>query len=83
MSWYRNEETDVWESAQIQVLRDALEEACRHAQANGITVDEFGDNVRDAMATRIIAKAKRGEFDKQRLIESALQRLKQGPSQYA
>ncbi len=76
MSWYRNDETDVWGPAEIQVMNEALEEACRRAQASGIVVDEIGENARDAMASRIIALAKRGEFDPRYLIESALRRLK-------
>lgn len=58
---YRNEETDVWGPAEIRVLSDALEEACRRAQTAGILVDEIGESARDAMASRIIAMAKRGE----------------------
>jgi hypothetical protein len=53
MSWYRNDETDVWGPAEIQVMNEALEEACRRAQASGIVVDEIGENGISGICARL------------------------------
>jgi hypothetical protein len=62
----------------IRVISDALDEAWRTVQANKrrFKVDANSSAARDVLAVHIIAMAKKGELDRQRLIEGALARLR-------
>jgi hypothetical protein len=62
----------------IRILSEALDDAWRMVQADE---DQFKINghaaaARDALAKHIVDMAKKGERDRQRLIEGALCRLK-------
>jgi hypothetical protein len=61
----------------IRIMSEALDEAWRAFQANkrklSLTAEETA--ARDLLASHIIAMAKKGELDRQRLIDGALARL--------
>ncbi len=77
MSRYLNDPADAWDSETTNMLKCALDEAERRAAADGIKTDKYGEPVRDALAKQIVSMAKRGERDEQRLVEGALEHLRQ------
>jgi hypothetical protein len=77
MSRYLNDPADAWDSETTNILKRALDEAVRCALADGIKTDKNGEAVRDALAKQIVSMAKRGERDEKRLVEGALEHLRQ------
>ena len=59
----------------IRILSDALDDAWRRLEA-GARLNGSADAARAALAKYIITMANRGERDRQRLTEGALQRLR-------
>jgi hypothetical protein len=77
MSRYVKDPADAWDSKTTNMLKGALDEAERRAAADGTKADKYGEPVRDALAKHIVSMAKRGERDEKRLVEGALERLRQ------
>jgi hypothetical protein len=75
MSWYRNPTSDEWDPETLRKLTAAYEEALRRARKAGLECDKSGEAASEVIARFIIAMAKRGEFDSDRLVEGALTRL--------
>jgi len=62
----------------IRILSDALDEAWRQVEIDKITykVDGNAEGARQALAKHMVEMAKRGELDRQLLVQGALDRLK-------
>jgi hypothetical protein len=62
----------------IRIMSDALDDAWRAVQANKakFNVNAHGTAARDLLANHIVAMAKKGELDRQRLVDGALARLR-------
>jgi hypothetical protein len=68
-------ETETFSPETVHILGDALDEAWRRLEA-GAHMKGRGDGTRTLIAQHIIAMARQGERDRQRLVEGALARLK-------
>jgi hypothetical protein len=68
-------ETETFSPETVHILGEALDEAWRRLEA-GAHLEDSGDGARTLIAQHIIAMARQGERDHQRLIEGALARLK-------
>ncbi len=77
MSRYLDDPGEAWDFETTNILKRALDEAVRRALADGIETDKNGEPVRDALAKQIVSIAKRGERDEKRLVEGALEHLRQ------
>ena len=69
-----NEPTEEFSPEAVHILGDALDEAWRRLEA-GAHLNGSADSARTLVAQHIIAMARQGERDPQRLIEGALARL--------
>ncbi len=77
MIGYSGEYAGVFNSDEIRMMTDALNDALKGAQANGATY-AMGDNAepaRDALAKLVIQEARQGERDPRRISEAALHHL--------
>jgi hypothetical protein len=74
MTW-RNQSSDEWDPETLHKLTEAYEEALRRAQETGTDCDKSGEAAANVIAKYIIALAKRGEIDPNRLVDGALSRL--------
>jgi ABC-type nitrate/sulfonate/bicarbonate transport system substrate-binding protein len=74
MTW-RNQSSDEWDPETLHKLTEAYEEALRRAQETGTECDKSGEAAANVIAKYIIALAKRGEIDPNRLVDGALSRL--------
>jgi hypothetical protein len=75
MNWYRNPTSDEWDPDTLHKLVIAHEEALRRAQEAGIKCDKHGEPAAEVIAKFIIAMARRGELEPDRLADGALGRL--------
>ena len=78
MDKYLAANPEAFDPEAILILSDALNDAWQVVQANkaAFKVDGHADAARTALAKHIVDMAKKGEWDRQRLIEGALMRLK-------
>jgi hypothetical protein len=70
-----SEEPTVFHPETLHILGSALDDAWQRLEVR-VHFNGSGDAVRTILAKHIIAMAKQGERDRQRLIEGALARLK-------
>ena len=68
-------ETETFGPETVHILGEVLDEAWRRLEA-GAYLKDSGDGARTLIAQHIIAMARQGERDRQRLIEGALARFK-------
>jgi hypothetical protein len=69
-------ETETFSPETVHILGEVLDEAWRRLEAGAYLKDNSGDGARTLIAQHIIAMARQGEGDRQRLIEGALARFK-------
>ena len=73
---YLKENRQFFDPETIDILVRALDEAWERFQASGHRLDGQSGAARTALAKHIVGMAKAGERDPQRLVESALVRLR-------
>jgi hypothetical protein len=73
---YLSESRQSFDPETIDILVRALDEAWERFQASRPRLDGHSEAARAALAKHIVDMAKAGERDPQRLIESALLRIK-------
>jgi hypothetical protein len=70
-------ETETFSPETVRILGEALDEAWRRLEVEaGAYLKDSGDGARTLIAQHIIAMARQGERDRQRLIEGALARFR-------
>ena len=73
---YLSENPEFFDPETLDIMIRALDEAWESFMASGVRLDGNAGAARTALAKHIVAMARQGERDRQRLVEHALLRLK-------